>query len=235
MTIAKELLRDVFHQVYPNLCLACGDRLKKQESSICLSCQFSLPQTNFHMQADNPVAKHFWGRVKICTATAFLGFSKGGRVQRLIHQLKYNRQKELGIYLGHWFGQKLLRDGTHEGFDYIIPVPLHPRKIRKRGYNQSDLIAEGLSKALNVPWSADYLIKGMNNESQTSKSRIERWRNVEHIYQLKSAHDLKGKKVLLVDDVITTGATLEGCAQTLLAIEGLELHIASLACAQRLL
>ncbi len=234
-SIFKEVASDFLHLFYPNLCFACASRLKKQEEVLCLQCHLSIPQTDFHLQKNNPIEKLFWGRVKVHSATAFLGFSKGGKVQALIHQLKYKKQKQVGIFLGQWMGQKLTQAGLQQNYDLVIPVPLHRKKIRKRGYNQSDLIAEGLSRGLQLPWSPDYLKKASNNESQTRKSRIQRWLNVESIYQVHHEEQLHGKSVLLVDDVVTTGATLEACAHSLLAIDGLQLHIATIACAQQLI
>ncbi|WP_229130373.1 ComF family protein [Ancylomarina sp. 16SWW S1-10-2] len=201
----------------------------KGEKVICTSCLFQLPKTNFHFQKDNPISEIFIGRVNITNATAFFTFNKGSRYQKLIHKLKYNRQAEIGIELGKHFGNTLMNSEYYRDIDVIIPVPLHPKKKKARTYNQAEMIAKGMAETMNIEMIVDVLVRNIHSESQTKKDKIERWLNVENIFALKSSEKLKNKHVLLVDDVITTGATLEACAQKLLEIDHIKVSIACLA------
>lgn len=223
------MLKDFFALIYPKICLACGKSLFKNEQSICTYCNYHLPKTNFHLVNANPIEKIFWGRTTIYSAAAFYNFGKGGKVQQMMHQLKYKGQKELGITLGKLYGFDLKKSERFNAVDVIIPVPLHSRKIRKRGYNQSELFAEGLSLSMNIPFNFNILYRALESETQTKKSRFSRWQNVESVFQLRDAMNLKGKHILLVDDVITTGATLEACAQVLQQIPDVKISVATIA------
>ncbi|MGQ0827118.1 MAG: ComF family protein [Bacteroidota bacterium] len=223
------MLNDFISLIFPHICAACGKSLYKYEHSICTYCAYHLPKTNHHLDNENPIAKIFWGRVPILSAGAFYGFNKGGKVQQLIHQLKYKGKKEVGITIGEWYGNELKRNPAFNTVNIIIPVPLHARKEKKRGYNQSHFFAEGLAKSMNVETDFKTLIRALDSETQTKKSRFTRWKNVESIFQLKNGANLKGKHILLVDDVITTGATLEACAQTLLKIPEVKVSVATIA------
>lgn len=225
-------LNDVLNLFYPHNCYACGDSLTNQENIICLSCELKLPRTGFHMHNDNPIARVFWGRVKLEDATSFLFFNKGGHVQELMHTLKYKGKKETGEYLGKLFGMDLMNSPSYQHFDAIIPVPLHPKKLHKRGFNQSYTIAYGISKVLNVEVDQEHLVRLINTESQTKKSRYNRWENVKGVFGVINKNYLKSKHILLVDDVLTTGATLEACASVLLDIEHTKVSVATLAYAQ---
>ncbi len=209
-------LEDFISLIFPHLCLACGDSLRKGEETICLSCQYFLPKTGFHLDAENPIQKIFWGRVKVTHASAYYYFRKGSKVQHLIHQLKYNGRQEVGVKIGNWYGKELSRVNAYRSIDLILPVPLHPRKEKLRGYNQSDCIATGLSSGMDIPWSREVLERSTFSETQTKKSRMDRWQNVGEIFRIAQAEDIRNKHVLLVDDVLTTGSTLEACAQVLL-------------------
>ena len=184
------------------------------------------------MHDENPVSRIFWGRVNIKAATSFLFFSKMGRVQSLIHQLKYKRQKEVGLLIGKLFGDDLLNSPYYTDIDFIIPVPLHPKKLKTRGYNQSLMIANGLQESMGIEVFTG-LQRKAHSSTQTRKSRYERWENVKDIFEIKEHKRLESKSVLLVDDVLTTGATLEACAQVLLDISGLQISIATLAYAHK--
>jgi ComF family protein len=188
-----------------------------------------LPFTDFHLQPDNAVAQQFWGRVPIEAASALLYFSKGSRVQNLMHQLKYKNKPEVGVYLGKLAGKCLLENAVFAAADVIIPVPLHKQKLLKRGYNQSLSFAEGLAEKLQVPVSVDNLIRTTGTESQTKKSRTSRYENMKEVFSVKNPSLLTGKHVLLVDDIITTGATLEACCNVLLEIPGVKISIAAIA------
>ncbi len=229
MTSLWRPIQDLFHLFFPNICLSCGDQLYRGETVLCLTCQHFLPKTYFHDDPQNPVYKLFWGRVPIQFATACYYFSKGSRVQQLLHHLKYNHRTEVGTKIGKLYGQTLKEHTFFNDIELIVPVPLHPRKERRRGYNQSAAFADGLSKAMGLPWTKKALTRTHHTPSQTYKKRYERWENVHHKFQLHSTHLSTKNHVLLVDDVITTGATLEACAHTLLQHPSLKVSIATIA------
>ncbi len=212
--------------------MACGNVLFHQEKVICTKCLYNLPKTNFWNYKDNPVSEIFWGRVELYSAASFLFFNKGSRVQRMMHNLKYRGKKEVGLFLGELMGRELMKSELFNTAKVIIPVPIHPKKKLKRGYNQSDLIAEGMAKSMKIEVQKDNLVKTVNTESQTKKSRYERWLNVSEAFQIKNPELLKSKHIILVDDVITTGATIEACANVLKNVEGTKVSVISLAYAQ---
>jgi ComF family protein len=183
------------------------------------------------LEKDNPISQTFWGRTQINTAAAYYFFSKAGKVQHLVHQLKYKGKKEVGIYIGELYGKELMNTESFGKTDVIIPVPLHPKKEKKRGFNQSEVFAIGLSSSMKLPIDTTSLIRTFASETQTKKTRFKRWENVKEIFSLQDAEKLKNKHILLVDDVITTGATIEACANLLNTIEGVTINIASIAVA----
>ncbi len=199
---------------------------------ICTRCITELPRTNYHRQITNPVEEKLAGRLPIKYAWAFLKFRKGGIVQHLLHQMKYNNHPEVGVVLGRIFGHDLKNAGLSTGFDVIIPVPLHEVRRRKRGYNQSAKLAEGLSHSMNIPWDESISIRTMKTRTQTKKSKMERWENVKDVFTVSTNQIITGKRILLVDDIITTGATLEACGQHLITHGCSELSVACIAEAQ---
>lgn len=221
-------LDDFLSLLYPNLCLACEKNTPTESSQICLQCQADLPQTNFHLEKENALMELFWGRIELVHATALYYFRKGGRTQHLIHQLKYANQPQIGVQLGELLGIQLATSAFYQDIDYVIPVPLHPRKERIRGYNQSDAIAQGISSGMGKPWERGILRRVVFTETQTKKNRMERMKNVGGAFEVFTPHRIEGKHILLVDDVVTTGATLEVCALTLLKIKGVRVSLAVL-------
>ncbi|MBR2196148.1 MAG: ComF family protein [Salinivirgaceae bacterium] len=207
---------DLLSLFTPPKCCACGNALVRGENMLCTHCIMKMPKTNFHKVRGNMVEKSFWGRVPIEYATSYFFFLKSSDFQHLLHALKYNGRSDIGIYLGKHFGHELIRQPEFCHFDSIIPVPLHPDKLRKRGYNQSEMFARGLSKSMNIPVETKVLERTTFTETQTHKSRIERWENVKSVFAANPNINLNGKHILLVDDVLTTGATIEGCANALL-------------------
>jgi ComF family protein len=205
--------------------------LVKGEEILCLCCLSDLPKTGFEKITDNPVSQLFWGRVNIRLATSFCTFDKGGVMQHLMHQLKYKGGREVGEKLGHLFGSNLLRSAPYREVELLIPVPLHPKRERKRGYNQSVEIGKGMSAAMGIPLQSGVLIRNHYSATQTNKGRFDRWENVKELFSLNNTDILKGKHILLIDDVVTTGATLEACAQVLLKVPGTTVSIATIACA----
>ena len=217
--------------IFPRLCVACGDRLIEQEQWICLDCLHHIPRTNFHMEPENPLAQMFYGRVRIEFATAFFYFNKGSKYQALVHNLKYKGMKEMGAEMGKQFGIDLLQSIDFSSVDLICPVPLHPKREKQRGYNQSWWIAQGMASQMQKPLSIGNLIRVTATESQTLKNRFERWQNVEGIFDLTNPEAFCGKHILLVDDVVTTGSTIEACAQAILSKTDARVSIATLATA----
>lgn len=223
------ILSGITNLIFPNICLACEKKLITGEKTICLNCQLTLPKTNYHLIKDNPVEKHFWGITHIEAATALYHFFKKTRVQHMIHQLKYKGRQDIGIRLGKFFGIELLQSPIFSQVDIITAVPLHPLKQQKRGYNQSELICQGISETLQKPFLNNILRRSVNTQTQTKKHRIQRWQNVESVFIIPHPETIQNKHILLVDDVITTGSTLQACANQLLAISGTKVSIAALA------
>jgi len=227
------MIRETLHLFFPRLCPACGNALLRKETLICFACHYRMPRTNYHLQEDNPIARIFWGRVPLTGAAAYYFFRKEGRVQRLLHELKYKGKPEIGREIGRLYGKELLNSDTFSSSELIIPVPLHPAKKVIRGYNQSDVFGEGLAEAMPGELITDILVRRYNSETQTRKSRFDRWENVETVFGIASPDAIRGKRILLVDDVVTTGATLESCAQHLLKAGAISLSIACIAAPSR--
>ena len=206
---------DLYKLFYPAVCAGCSRVLLRGEDVLCLSCRYRLPQTNFHKQPGNPMEKHFWGKVDFERAAAFVHFHKSNSVQRMMHMLKYRGRRDVGYYLGKLYAGELKTTEPFSNADVIIPVPLHPSKQRRRGYNQAEVIARGLSDGLNIPCRTDLLVRSHNTATQTRKSRVERWVNVSKIFAFTQPGALDGKRLMLVDDVVTTGSTLEACAKVI--------------------
>jgi len=233
MRVLKNIFRDTFHLAYPHVCTGCGSDLLDKENLLCLQCTNNLPHTNFAGFNNNPVEKTFWGRIRVTAAHSQYYFAKASLIQHLIHQLKYKGNKDIGFYLGELTGGTLLSSGRFQNIDAVIPLPLYPEKERKRGYNQAAVICEGIAAAMHIPVLKDNVTRQRFTETQTRKHRTERWENVEGSFVVNHPAALKGKNILLVDDVITTGATLESCGAAILQTEGTSLFIATLAFAAK--
>jgi len=218
---------------FPNLCVACTDRAAILNSCFCASCRSRLIIQDMYTMAENEFTARFWGRVPLETGAALFKFSKKSPIQKALHRLKYGNRPEIGSQLGREMGLKLKQSAFFKGIEGVVCVPLHPYKERKRGYNQSAMIAQGLAEAMNIPYMAGALHRNTHSESQTRKKRMERFANVEFVFEASNAHLLKDKHILLVDDVLTTGATLEYCAKIILDIPGTKLSMATLAMAQK--
>ena len=226
----KTYLKDFLNLFYPNLCVVCNQHLINQEKLICTECLYHLPKTNFHLHKDNPVSQIFWGRVPIEYATGYFFFHKGSNYQHMMHKYKYHGYKEIRQILGKSLGNQL-KESYFCSVDVIVPVPLHKNKLKKRGYNQSEWFGLGLAEAMGKPIDSKSFVRAIATETQTRKTRFERWKNVEDIFTVLYPENLVGKHILLVDDVVTTGATLEACAHKLLEIPETKISIATLAVA----
>lgn len=229
MSTLQNIFSSALHLLYPHICTGCGSDLLTENNLLCLRCINDLPHTNFARFNNNPAEKVFWGRIPVAAAHSEFYFAKASLIQQLIHQLKYKNNTAIGFYLGELMGKSLLESGRFNNIDYLIPLPLYPDKERKRGYNQAAVICNGMSATMNVPVSIGNVIRQRFTETQTRKHRTERWENVSGSFVINNPASLKGKKLLLVDDVVTTGATLEACGSILLQTEGVKLYIATLA------
>jgi len=227
-------LSDFIELFYPDVCLACAEKLLKGESVICYKCNNTLPKTDHWHDSENPMAKRFWGRVDLQGAAALFEFQKGEHVQHLLHQLKYRGRQDVGEYLGKMLGRSMLHSrSVIKDIDLVVPVPLHFKKQQVRGYNQCDSIAKGISETMGVKWTDTALERVQQNVSQTKKNRFDRWANVADIFAVRDAGQLKNKHILLVDDVMTTGATAEACLQTILTVPGTRVSFVAVAVALR--
>lgn len=231
-SLFKRWSSDLVALLFPNLCNACGTPLFNSENLICTKCLYDLPFTDYHLNAENRVAKQLWGRLPLHGAMAMLYFRKGAKVQNLIHSLKYNGKTDVGIVLGNLLGERLKNSEIYEGIDLVIPVPLHEKKLRLRGYNQSTFIAQGITQKLTAPFSEQVLTRIISTESQTKKNRYNRYENMRAVFKINDFEKIENKHILLVDDIITTGATLEACAKILLENGALKVSIAALAFAE---
>ena len=220
---------DFISLLFPRLCYACGSHLMRNESLICTECYVAIPRTNYHSIKDNPVEQLFWGRCMIEKAAAFSYYNKGSRIRKLIHNLKYKGIKEVGFELGRIYGLSLKASGFTDDIDLVIAVPLHPAKKRQRGFNQSEIISLGIADATGLSVNFDTLIRKVVSATQTKRSRYERWTNVEGIFQITDTRSIAGKHILLVDDVITTGSTIESCTNELLKLERVKVSVVALA------
>ena len=232
MKLKESYLADFVSLLFPELCAACGESLVANEHLICTGCRFNLPYTNFHLQPDNIVAQQFWGKIQLQGAYALFYFSKGGKVQNLMHRFKYKGIKGIGNLMGNIAGSQLVTNNVFKSVDVIIPVPLHQKRLRQRGFNQSTCFADGLADQLKAPVEENNLVRLAATETQTHRSRFERFKNMQEVFVVTNPDKLKNKHILLVDDVITTGATLEACGSQLLKVDGLKLSIATIAYAE---
>ncbi len=226
-----ELLKNFIAFFYPRSCIACGDALQKNEQHFCLSCLMHLPETNFHLMEQSPLDLIFSGRVPVEKVSSMLFYKKGNPVQHILHALKYKGNKEIGAFLGEIYGQQLIKSEYYQSVDCILPIPLHPKKYKIRGYNQSECIAMGLSKSMNIPYYNNVLLRTEYTETQTKKSRFNRWENVKDVFVVDDAEPIKGKHVLVCDDVLTTGATMEAAIMKIKQVENVRVSVVTLACA----
>lgn len=228
----KELKESLFHLLFPNVCAGCGNDMITGNTSLCLKCIDAMPETNFEKHTNNPIEKKFWGRIPLAGATAQYYFTRESLMQQLMHEFKYRGNKDLGFQLGKMMGQSLKRSGRLR-VDALIPLPLFASKEKRRGFNQATVLCEGIAEELKIPVLKNVIIRSTYTDTQTKKSRIDRWLNMEGKFILNNPSIIYGKHLLLVDDVVTTGATLEACGMELLKATDTCLSIATLCYAAR--
>jgi len=226
------MFRDFLRLFIPHICPLCGSSMLRDENIMCFACKAELPETNFHFYPhDNSLAQTFWGRTELGFAIACYYYTKGLKVQKLVHMLKYKDRKDVGEEIGRYYGKILLGNCILDDVDYIIPVPLHKKKKRSRGFNQAEVFANGLSEILNIPVDTLSLQRIAFTETQTKKSRFARWKNVKEMFRLVHPENIQGKHVMIVDDVITTGATLESCITELKKAKNVRVSVVAIAVA----
>ena len=223
-----DIKESMLHLFYPRLCEGCNKPLLAGEEVLCISCSLEIPETNYHHIPDNETAIRFAGRIPFIYATTFAWFSNDSLIQHMVHDLKYRNKKETGIYLGRRLGERLRETNWWKEIDIIVPVPLHKAKQAKRGYNQSMLIGEGMAEVTGIPVSDRLLVRVRHTESQTNKTRAQRVDNMKDAFKIYDNGALAGKHVLIIDDVLTTGATIEACALALSAAESIKISVATI-------
>lgn len=225
------MLKSLANLFFPKVCYACLNHLNDNEDTICTNCRHDLPVTNFHFDNNKAIEKALYGRAKIENGTALLRFEKQGLVQQLIHGLKYKGYENIGFILGNWLGAELKETGNYNDVDIVIPVPLHKKKLKSRGYNQVEKFGQQIAIALSAKYVDDVLIKVTNNKSQSTKKRLARWNNNEELFTIQNKTKIENKHILIVDDIITTGATLEACIFVLHLAKNIKISIATMAIA----
>jgi ComF family protein len=228
---AKTLFNDFIALFFPKLCVVCGESLRESEDFLCLHCLLDLPKTRYHSYRDNASSDRFLGKIPVEKSLSYLYYSKGGSGQKLIAGIKYQGNIRLGKWIGVQIAKEIQSTGFFEGIDYLIPVPLHNKKLKKRGFNQAEIIAQGISSVTRIPVEAQNLYRTKANRSQTRKGVYERWKNTAGIFQVKDLQLFAGKHILLIDDVLTTGATIEASATGLLASPEIKISLLTLAIA----
>ncbi len=223
------MFQNLINLFFPKVCLSCNHVLLDNEIYVCTNCRHDLPVTNYHLDDSDQVKKVFYGRVRLEKATALLRFQKKGIVQQLIHNLKYKGHQEIGTFLGAWLGDELKNIDDYKDIDLVIPVPLHKRKLRKRGYNQVTFFSEEIANSMNIENLASVLVKVSDTASQVNKSRLARWNSNNETFAIQNLNLIDNKHVLLVDDIITTGATIEACTNQLLKAKNVKISVATMA------
>ncbi|MDO5104398.1 ComF family protein [Capnocytophaga sp.] len=223
------IFSDLFSVIYPHYCLNCGCILGRNESFLCFACRGNLPETTLHLQKENRIIKRFYGQCDLTCATALFYFHKNSAVQHLIHELKYKGKEEIGQWLGKWLGEKIKTVNEFQKTDVVIPVPLHKEKLKKRGYNQVARFAQELARILQATYLDDVLIKIKTNSTQTKKDVWRRFNDSKNIFSIQNQKKIENKNILLVDDIITTGSTIESCYNQLTKAPNTKIGIASMA------
>jgi len=227
----KNFFNSFTQLLFPNLCICCKRYLSNQERFICDMCNYNLPLYEFNSLKDNDLRKKFWGTLPIQECLAYLSFKQNNEVQKVMHELKYNGNKEIGFAMGLTLGRLILSFDKLDDIDFIIPIPLHKKREDQRGFNQAEVIANGVSNIIKAPVLNNVVVRVINNKSQTNRNRLDRSINTDNIFKVMDLKPLEGKHILLLDDVITTGATMISCGNSLLRVKDLKLSVVGLAVA----
>jgi ComF family protein len=225
----ENVMQDFSRLLFPHYCFGCGCDLKDRDAVLCYRCQLELPFTNFFLLPNNPVEKSFYGRLHLQAAGASFYFTKDSLMQYLLSELKYKQNVSVGYYLGRLMGHQLIASERFTTIDLMIPMPLHPKKQKIRGYNQATIICKGIQSVWNKPIAENAIIRKVFSSSQTLQDRLQRWENMDGIFALKNRPQILHKHLLLVDDVTTTGASLEALGSVLETEEGVKLSVATAA------
>ena len=225
----KTLLANFASLIYPELCVICGEPLIENETFFCFACFLKLPKTNYHLIPENQAIERLSGKVSLVKASSYFYYNKGGVAQKLISEIKYKGNRNLGEWIGGYLAKDMISSGFFQGIDYMVPVPLHRSKEKKRGFNQAEKIAEGIAQVTKIPLETNNVLREKANTSQTKKGIFDRWKNTRNLFNLKDTKLFKKKHILLIDDVLTTGSTLEAVAQSLLKSQGVKISILTLA------
>lgn len=229
ISFLREALQSFVSLFFPRCCPVCGLPLGRGEECLCTLCNINLPRTDLHLQPDNRMERLFWGKFPLERASAYFYYRKSSAYRFLIHRLKYGGQKESGLILGRQYAAELLPSGFFTGIDILIPLPLHPKKQRSRGYNQSEWLARGISEKTDIPIDTEIVSRIKHTDTQTRKSVSERWENMEGVFALRKPEACVNKHVLIIDDVLTTGATVTACASALATVEGVRVSVLTIA------
>lgn len=230
--LLKNWIVPLFHLFFPRCCVVCGATLIEGEEAICTRCNIDMPRTNYHKEKDNLVERLFWGKIPLERATSYFFYRKGSDYRKILHRFKYGGQKELGAVMGRYMAAELSASGFFKDVDVIVPVPLHPRKQKERGYNQSEWIARGVAEVTGIPVNTSSVVRRKHTDTQTRKSTYERWENVDGIFMLLHPELFIGKHILIIDDVLTTSATTTACADVFCKVAGVRISVLTLAVAE---
>lgn len=223
----KKHFTSFLNLLFPNICISCSIALAGNEEYVCTHCLANLPYTNYFLHKNNPIEEIFWGRLSVEAAASFVFFEKGGHLQEILHHLKYRQKPNIGILMGKIFGNRLAESRFND-IDVIVPIPLHKSRQSKRGFNQSEMIAIGLGKAMQKPVVTSVIKRVVATKTQTNKSRFNRWLNVEGVFKNVSPEAFIGNHILVVDDVVTTGATAESFMNELIKVLGVKVSFVAL-------
>jgi ComF family protein len=226
------MFNSILNLFFPKACAGCNSFLLSDEKVICTLCRHEIPLTNHHKTKNNEAFSKFYGRIDLEFAATLFYFHKKGIVQEMIHKLKYKGHQEIGEVIGYWYAEELKDVKEIKDVDYIIPVPLHKKRLKERGYNQVTTFGEALSKNLNKPYNETILVRNVYSKTQTKKTFLGRSEVVESIFGVQFDENHHNKHFLLIDDVITTGSTLEACGRELLKISGAKVSIVCMAMTQ---
>lgn len=232
MIALREIKNSLLHILFPRVCTGCGNDMINGNTLLCLKCLHAMPETGFELHNANPIEKKFWGRLQVSAATSQFYFTRESLMQRLMHEFKYRGNKDLGLQLGRMIGDTIKRSGRFR-VDALLPLPLFESRERRRGFNQSLVLCEGMAQQMNIPIARNAMVRSSDTETQTRKGRIDRWLNMEGKFIVKDPAAVAGRHLLLVDDVVTTGATLEACGAEILKMPDTRLSIATLCYAAR--